>query len=52
MAQEGFEKICLYFMDVSACPRVPGALGGQKRVSDALELELKTVVNCHVVTGN
>lgn len=31
---------------------VLGALRGQKRVSDTLELEIETVVGCHIVAGN
>lgn len=31
---------------------VPGALGGQKRVLDALELELPVVGSHHVGVGN
>lgn len=38
--------ICLYIM----C--VPGIQGHQKRVLNPLELELQTVENHHVVTGN
>lgn len=30
---------------------MPGAQRGQKRATDALELELKKVVSCHVDTG-
>ena len=30
----------------------PGAHGGQKRASDAPELELQVPVSCHVGTGN
>lgn len=38
-------------MDVFVCMYVPGALGGQKRSLNLLELELKIVVS-HVVAGN
>lgn len=31
---------------------MPGACGGQKRMSDVLELELHTVMRCHVGSGN
>lgn len=31
---------------------IPGALGGQKKVSDPLKLGLQEVVSCHLSTGN
>lgn len=31
---------------------MPGAQGGQERVSDSLELELKIIVNFHVGARN
>lgn len=31
---------------------MPDAFGGEKKVSDLLELELGAVVSCHVVGGN
>lgn len=31
---------------------MPGAQGGQKMMSDPLELELLMVVSCHVGAGN
>lgn len=44
-----------YFICVdvlSACiSDVPGALHGQKKITDPLELELMVAVSCHVVLG-
>jgi hypothetical protein len=37
---------------VSVCYCMPGACGGQKRVLDALELELEMVVSCHMGSEN
>jgi hypothetical protein len=31
---------------------MPDALGGQKRVSDSLKMELQMVVHCHVGAGD
>lgn len=52
-------KKMLYFMCVDAQPAcvsvhccVPGALGGWKRASELLELELQPVVGSHVGAGN
>ena len=40
-------------MSVSACMfYMSGAYRGQKRALDPLELELQTVVNCHMGAGN
>ena len=45
----------MYMSVLSSClsvHRVCSVLGGQKRASDSLELELQTVVNSHVGAGN
>lgn len=33
-------------------PCIPGACGGQKRVSDPTKLELQIALSCHVAAGN
>lgn len=46
--------VCNYFtLQACLCVSVhAGACGGQKRMSDLLELELHTVMSCHVGPGN
>lgn len=48
---------CVYFYILCyeclfACMSVPDALTSKKRALDLLELELHTVVNCHVSARN
>ena len=41
---------CLYACLCTLC--VPDACGGQKKVSDLLDLELQMIVSCHVGAGS
>lgn len=41
---------CLHAHICTTC--VPSAGGSQKRVSDLLEMEFQTILNCHVSVGN
>ena len=43
--------VCFACMHVCRVRYIPGALRGQKRSLDPLELELQTVVNCQRVLG-
>lgn len=40
--------VCMFICASHAC----SVHGGQKRVLDPLEMELKVVMNCHVSAGN
>lgn len=45
--------VCIFvYIDICIPPTWPGTCGGQKTVSDPLELELQIALDYHVHSGN